>query len=510
MSLLKGIQSCIFYYLSCSPCTKCIYRRKRRKEAIRAREEKAAIEAEQPGLFRQPSPFSTNVYWREELMLGPGPPPKRGGKESGGKADGLRQLMTGGHGSSLGSSGGLSLGDSNAPTEVDDGVNSEDWNKKRYQREDEELWGILTNESHLTESNIMGTSTGLVGIPRAGTISPEKYHVARNPPISDFHPPVVSTQPTHKSETRWMLQPPPSAKVMSGKERANRSRSGSGTSSRKGGDASLGRQVGERLLEEKVKRGERPPTSEGIPMSQISYGGEADSHRDGGSEMSLAQPPLSSVDLSKRAQPPPISISEDQIQSPQVAWHPPSPSKDALRQTHQRPIPSRIASASHLAETMFTRSDETYDRPTSSPSNSKSLLPSPNLAPSKYAIPPFKNRTKPTNKHLIPPRPVQIVDSNSSLHILQEFASPTSNSALNSRPASPLPESRIRLPPTDSKEDVDLSLPECETWFPGNFRFPDPSPITAGRGTTQKKENHPSMMTSTATRMVTGRWSMDI
>ena len=56
-----------------------------------------------------------------------------------------------------------------------------------------------------------------------------------------------------------MLQPPPSAKVMEGKERPNRSRSGSKGSSRLGTDEpSLSRQVTGRAVEERIRRGENP------------------------------------------------------------------------------------------------------------------------------------------------------------------------------------------------------------------------------------------------------------
>jgi len=47
--------------------------------------------------------------------------------------------------------------------------------------------------------------------------------------VNDLHPPVVSTAPRSRLETQWMLQPPPRAKVMAGKERASRDRSGTGS-----------------------------------------------------------------------------------------------------------------------------------------------------------------------------------------------------------------------------------------------------------------------------------------
>ena len=50
------------------------------------------------------------------------------------------------------------------------------------------------------------------------------YLAPKNPPVNDYHPPVVSSLPGHKDGRKWMLQPPPSAKVMEGKVPVGRSR----------------------------------------------------------------------------------------------------------------------------------------------------------------------------------------------------------------------------------------------------------------------------------------------
>ena len=139
-------------------------------------------------------------------------------------------------------------------------TSGEGWNRQRYQREDEMLWGLENVETGSSDGN----SSTLRQSARGG------YHYyARNPEVNDLHPPIVSTHPTSMKETQWMLQPPPRAKVMEGKERANRSRSGSGNSaggsmksrgsSRRNVEESLGRRVGEKLMEEKLGRREGPP-----------------------------------------------------------------------------------------------------------------------------------------------------------------------------------------------------------------------------------------------------------
>jgi hypothetical protein len=271
MSLDVALQSVAFYVLSCSTCAKISQRRKTKATAKRERAEKQALETEQPGLYRHPSPFSTNQYWAEEIMLGPGPPKKKGANKNGS----TRALNTAGAGSSV-TSAGWSTDAGSSPTIVER-MSGENWNVKRYQREDEELWG----QGHATEKHHTGYKF-VDAIVRAGSsvVSSGKmleerlglgtgkdeeedtgsYYITRNPPVNDLHPPVVSTLPVQKGATRWMLQPPPPAKIMEGKERATRSRSDSGSSSRRGltEDISLSRQVSSRLVEAKLARGESP------------------------------------------------------------------------------------------------------------------------------------------------------------------------------------------------------------------------------------------------------------
>ncbi|KAL9596703.1 MAG: hypothetical protein Q9219_005614 [cf. Caloplaca sp. 3 TL-2023] len=256
--LWRGFQSAVFYYLSCAPCNQLAYRRRRRKGAARSKREKATEE----GLYRHPSPFSTNIYWREEMALGPGPPQKKRDRDHrerqqqqqrstgrGAVADKSsgRDLMTGSSAETGTSSADTMVASSSLQCVVEleherrrrRSGDDDNWNRTRYQREDEFLWGSTGNDdSAASAEDLSETSYRLV---------------ARNPSVNDLHPPVVSTRPAHRSETRWMLQPPPSAKVMEGKERATRSRSGSNGSSRRG-ETGLVRQIGERMVGEKKRR----------------------------------------------------------------------------------------------------------------------------------------------------------------------------------------------------------------------------------------------------------------
>ncbi|KAJ4983034.1 hypothetical protein SVAN01_11491, partial [Stagonosporopsis vannaccii] len=74
---LRGVQSAVFHYASCAPCTGYADGRKRRREAKLARKARAKLVLEQPGAYHHPEPTGTNPYWGEEIALGPGPPPRR-------------------------------------------------------------------------------------------------------------------------------------------------------------------------------------------------------------------------------------------------------------------------------------------------------------------------------------------------------------------------------------------------------------------------------------------------
>ncbi|EUC32294.1 hypothetical protein COCCADRAFT_99064 [Bipolaris zeicola 26-R-13] len=259
---MRGVQSALFHYASCAPCTGYSDSRKRRKAAKEARKLREKLELEQPGAYYHPEPTGTNAYWSEEIAMGPGPPPRRSRKTNTTQRTGSRGLPTRGTQSSTLSKGGSSLDVDHAAENrlSDDTLDDDDetWNHKRYQREDEDLWGYDDHSTAL-EHTMTGSSVGGGGyqLQRPNVSRAGSYYVARVPPVNELHPPVVSLPSPDPSENRWMLQPPPKASVMAGKERAkNRSRSGSGASSRV--ELSLGRQVSTRQLMQKLERGQTP------------------------------------------------------------------------------------------------------------------------------------------------------------------------------------------------------------------------------------------------------------
>lgn len=304
--LIAALRSVWFYYLACTPCRKVGNRRDIRKEAERERGIKERLEMEQPGLYRHPNPEHTNQYWLEDINMGPSLP-KRGPSsnntsqrklKSAGNTVGGADTSTVGRDASIGSAGAFNSNDAGgSPTMVADELEARttlsmsvadsadlEWNRKRYQREDEELWGHhmmhIRAGQRLREVITKGRDTaGRLFDPRAPRereITDEErfdfYVPTRNPPVNDYHPPVVSSRPASKGEFAWMLQPPPPAKVMEGKVPVSRKGSyasvGSRTSRRTQAshaskeELGLGRLVGEKLVKDKIRNGEKPSQAE--------------------------------------------------------------------------------------------------------------------------------------------------------------------------------------------------------------------------------------------------------
>lgn len=353
----RGTQSAIFYYLSCAPCTGWAYRHKQQRENKRARNERDESEE---GVYRHPLPFNTNTYWQEEMTLGPGPT-RRGHK---GKADSARRLNTGGQGSSADASSLDTTLVMNSLDGVENMVEAresggEGWNVRRYQRPDELLWGLN-----------LGLPGHGKGVKSTTSMDSETYFPARNPAVNDLHPPVVSTHPAKSEELRWMLQPPPPAKIMEGKERDNRSRSGSNGS--RGSRASHGRKRGEgNALAQPIPALPRlpglhdPAESQDCSLSKQNTPCTPPGRRDGQERGSISSP--SSLASPRRKQPPPpIIVSEDGPMS--------GMSRDIIRASssrstageprsrRSRPALTTIQSSSHNAPTLHNLEHSTKSR----------------------------------------------------------------------------------------------------------------------------------------------------
>lgn len=411
----RGTQSAIFYYISCAPCSKIAYRRKRKKESRKAEAEK---EKEGEG-YKHILPSSTNPYWNEEIALGPGPPPKRSNKERDKGRLKERDLESGCLNSNVGTvSGSDGTGRPELPLDLEH--TEAGWNKKRYHREDELLWGRDDDSKISLESSPLSRSGSSRGT----------YYSARNPAVNDLHPPVVSSQPTSRNETLWMLQPPPKAKIMEGKERRSRSSSGttnvSRESSKRGGGMILGRQAGGNLMVPKVSYGHQTPDP--TPLSR------------GPSNRSVALPSSSTTSTSIQGQ------------------------------RHDRDAAILVAPLTDASENPEPHLLQTPAPP--SAFRSEASLPSP--LPDRPPLSTVPSSSLPQKPKDRPPhlRPVVLsANSVSSLHILQELIPPSNQ--LNSK-IQPLDGAvGVKLPPASAQEDQELGLPEVDSRFPENgWNFP--------------------------------------
>ncbi|KAK2020753.1 hypothetical protein LX32DRAFT_294338 [Colletotrichum zoysiae] len=284
MSLPVAIQSAIFYYLACTPCNEMKAFRKAKKKAKEDREIKRKIEMEQPGLYRHPDPFHTNPFWAEEMAAGPHLP-----KKSGSKNTSQRALASAGRASTAASFGGAStVAESTSPatpttsTETGRKLSGDAWNRALYQREDEELWGHnLTGMGHKLMDNIAkaGNTAGRYVEEKLGLEKPVTdddrdnfYRTPKNPPVNEYHPPIVGSKPSRPDALKWMLQPPPPAKLMEGRVPVARTGSTSTVGSRRtmaSEEPPLDRVVRERAIRKKLRQGEKPRQEETPSESEL-------------------------------------------------------------------------------------------------------------------------------------------------------------------------------------------------------------------------------------------------
>lgn len=412
---------------------------------------------EEPEAYHHPEPTGTNPYWGEEIALGPGPPPRRARRTNTGNGStrgtakvGLQSTVVSQNGSSLDSDRAKDLRLS------DDTINDDTWNLKRYQREDEDLWGLDEAPIPMRQTTSGSSSSGLGSVlgsktSRPGTSRSESYYSARAPPVNDLHPPVVSLPYPEAADNRWMLQPPPKASVMAGKERAtHRSRSGSGASSRV--ELSLQRQVSTRQLMHKLERGQ---TQELPPMTpQGSYTDLVSSQRRNRSRTPSARPPSSTSSRKRRDTAITLNRTDttgSQNSSKRGRSTPTASRQVSIRQS--RPVLSTVVSSGSGANAS----------PPGLRSSDENTMPDrPEQAHYRYATrssdslpPPATIRRERT---LLDPSDI------SSLNCLQDTVSP--RALLNSRFVSaPLVEAKIRLPPSNG----DLAASARDEWNGSGF-----------------------------------------
>jgi hypothetical protein len=202
MSVWRGIQSVIFFYVSCAPCSDAATRKKRNRQAVHDERQRTELEAAHPDYPTQAAPGSVNPHWQIEIDSGPMTMSKQRTMESDfsrtrsrelnktERRDSKRELRPSATQTSTASSRLQSTAE----------VKYTQRHLMVYQRPDEELWGA--------------PSSSTVNLPtRPGTARTKSsatniYHQARHPAVKI----------TDRDEVSWMLQPLPSAAVMTGKE----------------------------------------------------------------------------------------------------------------------------------------------------------------------------------------------------------------------------------------------------------------------------------------------------
>ncbi|KAJ2898825.1 hypothetical protein MKZ38_003645 [Zalerion maritima] len=298
MSLGVAIQSAIFYYAGCTPCIDRYKKHEKEKMAVRNMKEREKNPITEG--YEHPVAMNTNPYWKQEMESGPQLPRKK--KSFPMKTNSQRRLTNQTESSASMNtvvSKQSARSSPNASEEKDREGSGDEWSARPHQREDEGLWGIHIRHFERypsftsTQADTILSSDGLPetsepsrlghrlfdAVFKAGESAGRLIEAARsplvsreisdedrssfyrsssiiNPPVNDFHPPVVSSRPAHADGHKWMLQPPPPAAVMEGRVPVSRSSSmASQISSQRalsvGGRPPLGRIVHERLLKGK-------------------------------------------------------------------------------------------------------------------------------------------------------------------------------------------------------------------------------------------------------------------
>ncbi|KXT12453.1 hypothetical protein AC579_7379 [Pseudocercospora musae] len=373
MAVHRGIQSAVFYYLSCAPCADARVKKRRKREAEQSRRDRLALEQDEKNRYVHPGEASTtNPNWQSEIELGPhGRRKKKTGNSS---QRGLAPSRTSNNGS-------LQTSSVDLPQRA--GSQDSRWNHKVYQREDEHLCGPSSN---------MGGSlyAGSLKRPeRVKTVDSSRstgssYYASRNPPVNDMHPATV-TKISSKEDVMWMMQPLPVAEVMSGKERAPRSRSNSGGSRMSPSSMTLSREVSHRLIDRKLHAG----TSSATAMSRESSSHGSNGKGNGGQRHDRISEQDFAISPARETRRPSNGLTKDNSED-SAATVVRSP-----KFTPTRPVPRRAASRPQLS-TIFSDNDVPAGVSSSeskSRSENENNLPTPQPSSDESTHDPFARRS---------------------------------------------------------------------------------------------------------------------
>lgn len=289
-----------------------------------------------------------------------------------------------------------------------------------------------------------------------------------------------------------MMQPPPTADVMSGKERASRSRSDSGgsrLSTRSG--VPLSREVSQRIVAQKLKNGEVLPSptlsrASTALSDTTSRGNRHD--RSTTDEIDFAHLMDSPRKTKRKPSPIRIEVSEDSNDSAVTVLRDPSraPGRPQPKPAASRPQFSTIKSDSLVPS---SGDDEAFYTPASTPKEN--------------SLPRFRQSHSDvsTDKRDRISRRTPVLLQDDSLHALAPASALFAPHALStedlrnhSREQTFPPPRRVRLPSTDSSEEATLAgSPDLyDSWESADFALPE------------------WVHEHTKREVVAHRWSMDI
>ncbi|KAK3698462.1 hypothetical protein LTR37_016933 [Vermiconidia calcicola] len=402
MAIHRGIQSAIFYYLSCAPCTEARIRKKRKQDAVRGRADREALYAEIPNSYRHPSPSSTNPYWQSEISAGPAL------MSRGGKKKNATNTSLGSGGRKVVKSSMTQRSDgSNRPSSAD--VNSTDGridskvHVQQFQREDEPWIPDASDERLGSSSTLDGSARSRITRPPKAKMAEEgSFSSHRNPMINDLHPATV-TNIGSREEARWLMAPPPTAAFMSGKEPASRSRSDSGgsrVSSRSG--VPLSREMSRRMIEQKTRNGEAPLTPTLSRESTLQVPGEPDGQRHDRSRTDEIDFALEDSPSNRGKRRPFAVQTEDSTGSTGTIIRSPDLVPEPIR---ARKVASRPQLSTIVSDSMLQDDEDFRTRP---------MTPKENVRHSDNSVPEERNR--------IDRRSAVLVKDDPSLKVLQDLA----------------------------------------------------------------------------------------
>ncbi|GAM86070.1 hypothetical protein ANO11243_040800 [Dothideomycetidae sp. 11243] len=221
MAIHRGIQSALFYYLSCAPCTEARHRRKRRKEADLARLEKEALNTDALVAdyhYKHPLTTNTNPAWDLEIAIGPSKESKAAAKIKAKKEKETEPIPRSSDSTAKSDKGKQPSSISDPDSEHNAKVQ---W-ASTFQRSYIET-PIMVPQRTLTNASSRRQPPNDPTPTPAQAASPQWLSPV-HPPLNEFHPPTV-TRYDSPADISWMLEPPPPARVMRGNEQERPKRS---------------------------------------------------------------------------------------------------------------------------------------------------------------------------------------------------------------------------------------------------------------------------------------------